>query len=97
MDCQCGSGYGIEEDELDVLLESMAPSSTEQVNVSQFVASQLDWRHLQLNYHEQWLKCVQQAFESMDKDGDGLISSKDLVQTIGEKVPAEYVSSFIHH
>lgn len=70
----------------------MAPSSTDQVNFSQFLASQLDWRHLQCNYHEQWLRCVQQTFETMDKDGDGLISAKDLVQAIGEKVPAEYVS-----
>lgn len=97
-------GYNVNENELDLLLDCMAPARDGQIHMSQFVASQLDWQHLQKNHREQWLTCVHQAFESMDKDGDGKISSVDLVQAIGLKIPAEEVGlagstnqAFINH
>ncbi|GMH33420.1 hypothetical protein BSKO_01254 [Bryopsis sp. KO-2023] len=84
-------GFEIDKHELALLIESMAPANDGHVQFSQFLASQLDWHSLQNNHRAQWLESVRQAFKGMDKDGDGRISSQDLIQAIAEKLPATEV------
>lgn len=79
-------GYKIEPNEIPVLVEILAPGQNE-VNFTQFVASQIDWEHLRETHKDTWLECVKNAFESMDKDQDGALSIEDIMSSIREKLP----------
>ena len=79
-------GYDIDESEVSHLVESMAPGSNH-VNFTQFVASQIDWESLQHTHKDAWLSCVRHAFESIDKDQDGALSTEDIISAIAGKIP----------
>lgn len=79
-------GYKVDETEMSLLVDVMAPGR-DSVNFTQFVASQIDWESLQQTHRETWLECVKHAFESLDKDKDGTLSTHDIVSAIAEKLP----------
>ena len=56
------------------------------VTRSAFVASQLDWRKLQENHTAMWLECARDTFRALDSNGDGVLSSADLVRTLRDKL-----------
>lgn len=79
-------GYDVDEYEINCLLEIISPGG-DGVNFTQFVASQIDWDSVQENHKETWLECVKHAFRAIDKDQDGMLSTSDLIEAIGEKLP----------
>eukprot|EP00210_Caulerpa_lentillifera_P006940 g6635.t1 len=79
-------GYDVDDHEISCLLNIVSPGGNG-VNFTQFVASQIDWEAVKESHKETWLECVKHAFQAMDKDRDGRLSSNDLIEAIGEKLP----------
>lgn len=71
-------GYRLSAEEIERLLDQLDPGNTGKVGKSQVAASQMDWSVLQQNQTERWLKCVRRAFQDLDTDNDGIISSGDM-------------------
>lgn len=73
------------------LMHSMAPCNDGHVNLSQFIASQVDWQDVQRNSQEEWLECARQAFRNIDKDADGLVHAQDVLDMVRQKLPLAQV------
>lgn len=93
--CVCTSGYKLELDEVEQLLDQIDTAHTGQVAKSQLVASQIDWRATQQNHAEQWLASVQKVFQSFDTDRDGVIAYEQILECLRSKVPASEVRTAI--
>lgn len=90
-------GYRLSPEELERLLDQLDPGNTGKVAKSQVAASQIDWRVLQQSQTERWLKCVRRAFMDLDTDGDGIISSDDMVAMLRNKLPKAEVEVAVRH
>lgn len=80
-------GYKLTTEEVDNLLDSLDPGNTGHVAKSQLAASQMDWKALQENQTERWLRCARRAFADLDSDKDGLVSTEDMVALLRHKLP----------
>lgn len=80
-------GYKLSTEEVDNLLDSLDPGNTGHVAKSQLAASQMDWKALQENQTERWLRCARRAFADLDTDRDGLVSTEDMVALLRHKLP----------
>ncbi|EFN52073.1 hypothetical protein CHLNCDRAFT_32668 [Chlorella variabilis] len=90
-------GYRLSPEELERLLDQLDPGNTGKVAKIQVAASQIDWRVLQQGHTERWLKCVQRAFQDLDLDGDGIISSREMVTSLCNKLPKDEVEAAVRH
>jgi calcium-dependent protein kinase len=84
-------GYKLTDDEVDRLLDQLDVSMTGQVNKSQLAASQIDWKYLQQNNTEKWLKYVYQVFSELDADKDGVLSAEEIMALLRRKLPPSEV------
>ena len=80
-------GYKLTTEEVDNLLDQLDPGNTGHVAKSQLAASQIDWKALQENQTERWLRCARRAFADLDSDKDGLVSTEDMVALLRHKLP----------
>ena len=83
----CELGYKLSQEEVDNLLNQLDPGYTGHIGKSQLAASQIDWRSVQENRTEQWLRCARRAFADLDTDQDGLVSTEDMVALLRHKLP----------
>lgn len=88
-------GYALEPGEVSSLMKSMAPGNDGTVNLSQFLASQVDWQDLQRNSREEWLNGARQAFNDLDKDADGRIQAQDILAALQHKLPTAEVDAAV--
>ncbi|CAD7698186.1 unnamed protein product [Ostreobium quekettii] len=88
-------GYALEPGEVPSLMKSMAPGNDGTVNLSQFLASQVDWQDLQRNSREEWLNGAKQAFNDLDKDADGRIQAQDILAALQHKLPTAEVDAAV--
>ncbi len=88
---QCNSGYKLELDEVEQLLDQIDTAHTGQVAKSQLAASQMDWQAMQQNHADQWLASVHKVFQSFDTDADGVIASEQILECLRAKLPASEV------
>ncbi|PSC73235.1 Pkinase-domain-containing [Micractinium conductrix] len=90
-------GYRLTPEELERLLDQLDPGNTGKVAKAQVAASQIDWRVMQQSQTERWLKCVRSAFQDLDTDGDGIISSGEMVAMLRNKLPQAEVEAAVRH
>lgn len=88
-------GYKLAPDEVDRLLDQLDPGNTGQVGKTQLAASQMDWRAVQENQTERWLRCARRAFADLDSDKDGLVSTDDMMALLRHKLPPSEVEAAV--
>lgn len=84
-------GYSLQDSELKALMDQLDLNRDGQIDMSQFVASQMDWGVLQEDYRDMWLSCVERTFACLDTDRNGQISTRSLVELLRDKLPASEV------
>lgn len=90
-------GYRLTPEEVDRLLDQLDPGNTGSVGKFQFAASQMDWKALQENQTERWLRCARRAFADLDADKDGVVSVEDMVALLRHKLPPSEVEGAVRH
>ena len=46
----------------------------------------------QVNHRDEWLACLRATFEGLDRDGDGIISTSEIMAALSKKLPEEEAS-----
>jgi len=81
-------GYSLYPEELEHLMHTMDVGQTGQLDISQFVASQMDWPAVQKTHPELYAEAARRAFDNLDTDGDGQVCVEDLSTMLTTKLPA---------
>ena len=76
---------------MEQLLDHVDTAHTGVVAKSQLAASQIDWEAMQQSNAERWLASAQKVFKDFDTDGDGIISSEQIVDCLRSKIPPSEV------
>mmetsp|Transcript_11822 Transcript_11822/g.32269 ORF Transcript_11822/g.32269 Transcript_11822/m.32269 type:complete len:1088 (+) Transcript_11822:41-3304(+) len=84
-------GYKLQPHEVEALLREVSIGG-DNVSQSAFLASQVDWREFQRNHREEWLECLRNAFQGLDKNKDGRICGEEILAILKEKLPEEEVN-----
>lgn len=88
-------GYNLGPGEVEVLLREVSGSNettecqSRAVSRNQFIASQVDWRDLQINHRDEWLASLRRTFEEMDTDKDGVLDKDELTSMLANRLPSE--------
>ncbi len=90
-------GYRLSDEEVDRLLDQLDVGLTGQVGKAQLAASQIDWRYMQENNTEKWLKHARRVFSDLDADKDGVLSSEDILALLKHKLPPSEVEGALSH
>lgn len=89
-------GYRLDEREADALLDQLDSEHTGTVQRSHLAASQMDWRALQERQVQTWLQAARHTFADLDRDGDGIWSTDDIISCLQSKlVPSEVRSTIL--
>ncbi|KAL3139963.1 hypothetical protein ABBQ38_004250 [Trebouxia sp. C0009 RCD-2024] len=86
-------GYKLDVDEVEQLLDHVDTAHTGVVAKSQLAASQIDWEAMQQSNAERWLASAQKVFQDFDTDGDGIISSEQILDCLRSKIPPSEVQA----
>ena len=84
-------GYKVEPSEVALLMEQLDLNSSNKIEPSEFVASQIDWPALQQTNKELWLECAKRAFQDLDKEAQGRINAEALVSSLRSKLPDDEI------
>ena len=87
-------GYRLDEREADALLDQLDSEHTGTVQRSHLAASQMDWHALQERQVQTWLQAARHTFADLDRDGDGIWSTDDIISCLQSKLVPSEVCSF---
>ena len=90
-------GYRLTDSEVEQLLDSLDSNNTGSIGKAQFSASQIDWKVLQRSNVGKWIERARRVFATLDKDGDGVLSSEDITSLLASKLPPEEVEDALRH
>uniref|UniRef100_A0A061R2T4 Calcium-dependent protein kinase n=2 Tax=Tetraselmis sp. GSL018 TaxID=582737 RepID=A0A061R2T4_9CHLO len=85
-------GYRLHPEEVEHLMETMDVGRHGRVAISQFLASQMDWPAVQKYHKDCFQSAARRAFNNMDVDGDGVVSSDELCNVLRNRLPADEVA-----
>lgn len=81
-------GHRLDDDEILRLMQSIG-GGQDTVSRATVIASQIDWQYLQRFQKDRWLKIAQRAFEHIDTDADGKVTSGELLRALESHIPAD--------
>jgi len=85
-------GYKLYPEELEHLMETMDVGHTGQLDIAQFVASQMDWPAVQKAHPELYAEAARRTFQNLDTNGDGQVCVEDITAMLAAKLPAAEVA-----
>lgn len=51
----------------------------------------VDSSSTQMNHRDEWLACLRATFDGLDRDGDGRISTAEIMKVLSTKLPEDEV------
>lgn len=81
-------GYLLDDDEILRLMQSIG-GGQDTVSRATVIASQIDWQYLQRFQKDRWLTIARRAFEHIDADADGKVTSGELLNALESHIPAD--------
>lgn len=89
-------GHRLHPSELHRLLDQLDPAHTGSVSRAHVAAAVMDFAALHQGRHRDlWLSSVRRVFDGLDANGDGVLSTEEIVEAIKEKLPATEVERAI--
>lgn len=75
-------GFDVSPGEMEVLMARIDTNRDGSLQLSEFVASLVDWSVVQR--HHQWQTWVRAVFDRLDKDGNGFITLDEIAEELGD-------------